>query len=350
MHGGTTIADTSNTQQQQQDRDDVPLKLTASRESLNSTVSSGLQVSVHSGSERPGQGSDTHLHTKKPKLTASHESLNSTTSSDQQISVYSGGESWRQQDTVYNPRGTQKPKFTASQDSLNSTSSSGQQSSIYGERQKLQEREGHPHTKSKLTVSHESLNSTATSEQQTSAHVSSKRLSEGQLEKPSDKSEHLRLKPERDITKAPMENDVADVTLLASASVGMPNTVKFGNEVHVGHQLRHVQNHASLLPSDQMSSPIKLEEDKTSNSDELNDLDRTTPTEERVPPPPAAPGGISSVAPLISSSTIHEGGSVSTSIPQPMIDEHSQQQQQLGDEPRLKGGMLYTRSAVIAMI
>ena len=190
------------------------------------------------------------------------------------------------------------------------------------------------------------MNSTATSEQQASAHASGKRLSEDQLEKPSDKSEHLRLKPERDVIKSPMEGDV---TPLASASVGMPNTVKFGNEVHVGHQLRHVQNHASLLPSDQMSSPIKLEEDKASKSDELNDLDKTTPTAARVPPPPPAPGGILSVAPLVSSNTINEGGSVKI-IPQPMVDEHSQQQQQLGDEPRLKEGMLYTRSAVIAMM
>ncbi len=345
LRGGMTTAETSSTRQQLQDKDGPPLekpKLSASRESLNSTVSSGLQVSVHSSSERWGQDSDTHLHTKKLKPTASHESLNSTTSSDQQISVYSGGEGWRQQDTVDNPRGIQKPKFTASQDSLNSMSSSGQQSSVCGERQKLQERESCPYTKSKLTLSYESLNSTTTSGQQASAHTNGKRLSEDQLEMPSDKIEHSRLLPERDVTKAPMEGGVANVTPLATASVGMPNTVKFGNE----HRLRHVKNQSLSLPSDQMSSTIKSEDDKASIVDELNDLDRTTPTEEGVPPP--APGVLPSVASLVSSDTMHKGGSVKV-IHKPMVDEHSQQWQQLGDEPRLKRGMLYTKSAMIAV-
>ena len=56
---------------------------------MNSTASSGQQLSVHSGGERWGQQeTDSHRHTKKTKLTASHESLNSTTSSGQR-SVHS---------------------------------------------------------------------------------------------------------------------------------------------------------------------------------------------------------------------------------------------------------------------
>ena len=336
VSGGATLADTTTTQQRQ-DKDDTPLirkpKLTASHESLNSTASSGLLIGVHSSSEKWGQDSDIHVHTKKPKLTASHESLNSTTSSGQQISVHSGGERWGQQDTDT----TQKPTFAGSHDSLNSTSSSGQQSSMYGERWKYQERESHPHTNSKLIVSHESLNPTAKSGQQPSVHTSGKRLSDGAaLKKPSglnEQNQHL-ITPARDVTKVPVESDVANVTPLASASIGTPNTMKFGNEVE--RPLKHVQNQASTLPSTSTltSSSIKLEAGDAGSIDELNDLDRTTPTEERVHLPPG-PIGVPLAATLVSSSAIHDDSSTKY---QSKLSEHSEQQQ-LGDKPRLEGGL-----------
>ena len=330
--GSTSTVETTGTSQQQlQEKDGSPLikkpKLTASHESLNSTASSGPQVSVHSSSEKQGQYSDTHLHAKKPKFTASHESLNSTTSSDQRISVHSGGWGWGQQDTVDNLYDTQKPKLTASHGSLNSASSSGQQSSIYGEGLRQQESESRPCTNSELTLSHESLDSK--SGQQPSAHA---RLSECALKIPSTshtvQKQHLVLTSAREVTKTPAEGVAADVTPgLASVSIGMPDT---GSEVK--HPLRHINNQASILPSSPMSSSVKLEEDKTSNIDELNDLDRTTPTEERVPLP-SATVGIPSVV---------RGNAEGDVKYQPMVDEWSQQQQQqIGDdEPHFKGGLM----------
>ena len=228
---------------------------------------------------------------KKPKLTASHESLNSTVSSGQQVSVHSSSsERWGQQESD-SRLDVRKARLTASHESLNSTTSSGQQVSVHSgsnERWGQQDSDSHLHArKPKLTASHESLSSTASSGQQSRVSAGGERW---------------------------------------SAPLGIPNTaVKFGNEVE--RPLRHVENQASKLPSSQTSS-IKLEE---GDANELNDLDRTTPTDKRVPLPPG-PIGVPLAATLVNNSAIHEHGDIKY---QPMVGEHSEQQQ-LGDEPYLK--------------